>query len=128
MKMRMTDGTIQIIEATGAWGDMIKSWRIMKWKKEDKMWYAPVSLELLDKLADLTQHRLPAPIEAERRRLAAVQEAVDKERVKPDKDVKALYKFPVKPKLYSHQVRAANMALMTFGLITPEGGLNNGNS
>ena len=55
MKMRMINGEIQIIEATGTWGDMIKSWRIMKWKKEDRMWYAPVSLELLDKLAEMTQ-------------------------------------------------------------------------
>lgn len=128
MKMRMINGEIQIIEATGTWGDMIKSWRIMKWKKEDRMWYAPVSLELLDKLAEMTQFHLPPAIESERRNLKAIQDAVDQERLRPDKDIKPYYKFPVKPKLYSHQVRAANMALMTFGLITPEGGLNNGNT
>ena len=62
--------------------------------------------------------RLPAPIEAYRAQLHRVQTAVDRERLNPDPA--QLYKYPVKLPLYKHQIRAANMALLTFGLIAPQ--------
>jgi hypothetical protein len=34
--------------------------------------------------------------------------------------------YPVKLPLYKHQVRAANMALMVFGFVSPEGGAIHG--
>ena len=43
--------------------------------------------------------------------------AVDQERMKEDPE--PLYKYPVKFPLFKHQVRGANMALITFGLIEP---------
>lgn len=41
------------------------------------------------------------------------------ERIKAAEEVKPLVKYPVRKKLYTHQVRAANMALMVFGLAKP---------
>ena len=75
------------------------------------------SAELLNKLATLVH--LPPSIEAERIRMNTVQEAVDQERTREHPE--PLYKYPVTKNLYEHQVRAANMALMTFGFIeTPK--------
>ena len=71
------------------------------------------SKELLDKLSKIV--RLPPAIESYRQRLDETQRAVDKMRV--EKEPEALVKYPVQGSLYEHQVRAANMALMTFGFI-----------
>ena len=79
------------------------------------MLYGPADGELLNKLAGLV--RLPANIEAERQRLNSITEAVDRERMK--EDPVPLYKYPVKMSLFKHQVRGANMALITFGLVDP---------
>lgn len=51
-------------------------------------------------------------------RLDETQRAVDKMRV--EKEPEALVKYPVQGSLYEHQVRAANMALLTFGLADPK--------
>ncbi len=116
MKMALIDNTIKIIEADVTQAAIIKSWNRMKFSRAKQMYEAPVSAELLNKLATLV--RLPAPIEAVRRNMNAVQKAVDRERVRADP--KPLYAYPVKKSLYQHQIRAANMALLTFGLIDPE--------
>lgn len=62
--------------------------------------------------------RLPPAIESYRQRLDETQRAVDKMRV--EKEPEALVKYPVQGSLYEHQVRAANMALLTFGLADPK--------
>lgn len=74
------------------------------------------SKELLDKLSKIV--RLPPAIESYRQRLDETQRAVDKMRV--EKEPEALVKYPVQGSLYEHQVRAANMALLTFGLADPK--------
>lgn len=95
----------------------------MKWNKRQKWWEGLVCAELLNRLAKLIP--LTEPLNAERHRLNAVQEAVDAERVRPAGDLKPLAKYPVKRSLYAHQMRAANMALLTFGLIDiSEGKIN----
>lgn len=95
----------------------------MKWNKQQKWWEGLVCAELLNRLAGLIP--LPKPLDTERHRLNAVQEAVDAERVRPTGDLKPLVKYPVKRNLYAHQMRAANMALLTFGLMDPAGGGGN---
>ena len=72
--------------------------------------------ELLDKLSKIV--RLPPAIENYRQRLDETQRAVDKMRI--EKEPEALVKYPVQGSLYEHQVRAANMALLTFGLADPK--------
>lgn len=116
MQIRMKDGFIQIIEADSTQAAVLKSWGgMIKWNKKQKWWEGLVCAELLNRLAKLIP--LTEPLNAERHRLNAVQEAVDAERVRPAGDLKPLAKYPVKRSLYAHQVRAANMALLTFGLI-----------
>ena len=116
MKMAMKDGMIRIIEADVTQAAIIKSWGKMKYSRSNQMYEGPVSMELLNKLAGLV--RLPPAIEAVRKNMNKVQEAVDQERVR--KDPKPLVDYPVTKSLYQHQVRAAKMALLTFGLIPPE--------
>ena len=90
---------------------VIKSWNKMKWDRKLQALIGIADIELLDKLASLVQ--LPPEAEKRRRELHIVRDAVDRERV--NQNPKAFCKFPVKLPLYAHQVRAANMALLTFG-------------
>jgi hypothetical protein len=73
-------------------------------------------VDTLDRLAKMV--RLPEYIEAERQRLAGIRRAVDRERSAAEP--KALVKYPVNREMYAHQTKAANMALLTFGIIPPE--------
>lgn len=116
MKMAMKDGMLRIIEADVTQAAIIKSWGKMKYSRVNQMYEGQVSAELLNRLATLV--RLPASIEELRQQMNTVQEAVDHERVR--EDPKPLYKYPVTKPLYQHQVRAANMALLTFGMIEQE--------
>lgn len=115
MKMKMEDGWLYIIEA-----DMLQTQALkalgMKWKRKDRMWYGRVSRELLNRLSSFLPS-LPQQVEAERVRLNDIQTAVDEERTLSGSDLKPLVKFPVTKKMYEHQVRAANMALLTFGAV-----------
>ena len=121
MRIRMKDGYIQIIEADSTQTAVLKSWKgMIRWDKKGKWWEGLVCAELLNRLSKLIP--LPKPLNAERYRLNAVQEAVDAERVRPTEDLKPFAKYPVKRNLYAHQMRAANMALLTFGLMDPAGG------
>ena len=116
MKMALKDGMLRIIEADVTQAAIIKSWGKMKYSRVNQMYEGPISAELLNKLATLV--RLPETVEALRQKMNDTQDAVDRERVK--EDPKPLYKYPVSKPLYQHQVRAANMALLTFGIIAPE--------
>lgn len=120
MKIKMEDGYIYIIEANITQTEILKSWTQLKWDKKMRWWKGAVNLELLDKLSSTFQ--MPPSIKAEHDKLNAIQDAVDAERIKATEDIKPLVKYPVKKKLYTHQVRTANMALMVFGLVEPQKG------
>ena len=115
MKTAMKEGQILIKDADNTQFTIIKSWGKMKWSRAERMFYGPAEIELLNKLAGIV--RLPGPIEAERQRLNEIAQAVDSERMKEDPE--PLYKYPVKYPLFKHQTRAANMALITFGMVPP---------
>ena len=115
MKMAMKEGQILIKDADNTQFTIIKSWGNMKWSRAERMFYGPAEIELLNKLAGIV--RLPEPIEAERQRLNEIAQAVDAERMKQDPE--PLYKYPVKYPLFKHQIRGANMCLITFGLVAP---------
>ncbi len=129
MQARMKAGYVQVIDADPAHGAVFKSWGgLIKWRGEMHQWEGPgwegpVCAELLNKLAGLSP--LTEPLETERRRLEAVREAVDAERVRPAEELKPLVKYPVKKNLYAHQIRASNMCLLTFGLVDPAKGGGN---
>lgn len=116
MKMALQGNTLLIKEADNVQFTVIKSWNKMKWDKKAQILRGVADLELLDRLTRLV--RLPPPVECRRSHLRAVQDAVDRQRVaqKPE----PLYKYPVKLPLYAHQIRASNMALLTFGWVQPE--------
>ena len=118
MKMALRGNTLILIEVDNVQFSIIKSWNKMKWDKKNRALTGIADLELLDKLANLV--RLPPAIGAYRQQLHAVQDAVDRERV--DEHPAPFYKYPVKMPLYAHQVRGANMALLTFGWVQPEAG------
>ena len=108
---------ILIKEADEAQFSVIKSWGRMKWDKKIQCLYGRDSLDLLDKLAELTP--LSSTAEKQRQALRRVPDAVDHERVKETPI--PLCDYPVKMPLYSHQVKGANMCLLTFGWADPEG-------
>lgn len=115
MKMRISGEYLQVIEVDQVQAAILKSWNgVISWNRKTKMWNGRVSMELLNRMAGII--KLPDYIEAERIRMNKVQEAVDQQRtLEPDK-LKPLSDYPVTKQLYKHQIRAANMALLTFGL------------
>ncbi len=116
MRMKLGDGQIVIIEADPQQTSLIRSWGKMEYNRKTATFTAPIGDEILKKIHD--KGWLPQPYEQERQRRIKIHAAVDKERVK--EEPKPAVHFPVKANLYKHQVRAANMALITFGLIPPE--------
>lgn len=118
MRIKMGDGKITLIECNQAQTSVIRSWGKMEYNRKTGSFTAPIGDEILQKIHD--KGWLPGPYEEERQRRMKVRAAVDKERVKADP--RPAVQFPVKASLYMHQIRAANMALITFGLIPPEAG------
>ena len=116
MKMALKDGKILIKDADSTQGAVIRSWNRMRWNKSLKLFEGDLSGDLLDRLAKLV--KLPQAIEEERQAIHRVRRAVDQERAR--KDPEPLVRYPVTKQLYKHQVRAANMALITFGIVPPE--------
>ena len=116
MKMALKDGKVLIKDADSTQGAVIRSWNRMRWNKSLKLFEGDLSGDLLDRLAKLV--KLPQAIEEERQAMHRVQRAVDQERAR--KDPEPLVRYPVTKQLYKHQVRAANMALITFGIVPPE--------
>lgn len=122
MRMKMEGGFLCLAPENAREAAALKSWNQTKWNKQYRCWMAFVSLEMLDKLSVLQKQPLPDYIEDKRIRLRAVQDAVDAERMRPAEKVEPLYPYPVKRPLYIHQIRAANMCLLTFSLAEPPGG------
>lgn len=119
MKMALQGNTLRIKDADNVQFTVIKSWSKMRWVKKLQELQGTADLELLDRLAGLV--RLPPDIDRRRQELKAVQDAVDRERV--NQVPTPFYKYPVKMPLYAHQVKGANMALLTFGWVEPKEGV-----
>ena len=115
MKMKLDRGILIIADCDGMQLNIIKSWNKMKWNRSRQWLEGPCTGELLNRLAGLV--KLPPTIEEQRQHMNRIAGAVDQERMKEDPE--PLYKYPVKFPLFKHQVRGANMALITFGLIEP---------
>lgn len=118
--LQKIEGGLIYVKADKEQDAVIRTWHLMKKDKEKGYWYGIISKQLLLNLQ--RNGGLIPPAKRLLDQMLTVQEAVDEERVKPDKDVKPMYRYPVKAKLYTHQIRAANMALMTFGAVPPGGG------
>ena len=118
MMMKMENGWLYIKDADSIKTAIFKSWGLLKWNRSSKLWEGQVCRDLLNRLASISP--LTPPVEAGRRRLNEIQEAVDKERILPAGQLKPLAKYPVTKNLYAHQTRAANMALLVFGVADPK--------
>lgn len=115
MRITMKDGQI-VLGDMGAYYGALRSWGLLTYHKPTQTLRGAVSLELLDNLSGLG--RLPREIEAERQRLRAVKEAIDAER--GNEHPVPLVHYPVKAKLFEHQIRGCNLALLTFGVVDPQ--------
>lgn len=119
MQQKIEDGII-FVKASKEEDTIIKNWRMMKKDKEKEYWYGEISRPLLENLQ--RNGGLIPPARKILNDMLAVQKAVDAERVRPTKEIKPRYKYPVKAKLFTHQIRAANMALMILGVVKPKHG------
>ncbi|MGN0706609.1 MAG: hypothetical protein ACI4JC_01235 [Faecalibacterium sp.] len=119
MKMALKGETLLIKEADTVQFSVIKSWGKMKWNRSIQTLSGTADIELLDKLAGIV--KLPPNIEIKRIEMHSISEAVDRERMDPEPI--PFLEYPVKKKLFKHQVRGANMALLVFGFVNPDGGV-----
>lgn len=117
MKIAIKDGDLLIQQVTPDQYSIIKSWNIMRWVRSEQVLRSKVSMALLDKLTVFG--RLPANIEAVRQGLHHTADLVNYER--NAEEPAPFVPYPVTKTLYKHQVRAVNMALITFGF-DPERG------
>lgn len=115
MKLALKNGDIFIADCNEVQVTVVKSLLGIKWYKPQKYWYGPASAELLVRLSKLC--KLPIEIELEKQRLVMLQGMIDLERMKEEPT--ELYPYPVKIKMYKHQVRGANMAMLAIGLAEP---------
>ena len=115
--MALKGNTLILVEVDNVQFAIIKSWNKMKWDRKAQLLRGTADIELLDKLASIV--RLPPAIEDRRSRLHTLQDAVDAERV--NQEPTPFFKYPVKLPLYAHQMRGANMALLTFGWVPVKG-------
>jgi hypothetical protein len=117
MRVGVKNGQLLICRPGPGSEEVIRSWGTMKYDKGSGTWKGPADLEQLERLKKIVPE-FPHALERMRKNLELAGSAVERERTRPDP--RPLYKYPVKARLYSHQVRAANMALLVFGLIGGE--------
>lgn len=123
MKIAMSGHKLSIKDVDQVQFAIIASWNLMKWDRQNQCFGGIASLELLEKLASITTlpsggispiTGKPYPNIAEYyQNLRNIRDAVDEERL--DENPTPIYEPPVKSKLYKHQIRGYNMALLTFG-------------
>ena len=117
MKVAIKDGDLLIQQVTSDQYNIIKSWNMMRWVKAQQCLQGRASIGLLDKLTVFG--KLPPNIEAYRQKLHRTADLVNAERSAENPE--PLVQYPVTKSLFKHQIRAANMALLTFGF-NPERG------
>lgn len=108
MKVAMKDGRIILAQIEQARMDKLKKTGMLRWNKAERTYSAPVTLDLLDVLAQIFP--LPDIVEAERQRLAGIARQLDAQRAAAEPV--PLTPYPVRAKMFRHQMRAANMALI----------------
>lgn len=121
MEIAMKDGLLYMRNMDSTQYAVIRGIGDVKWNKQKQMLIGSVTLELLQGLNSIIT--LPTKVEAERVRLEAIQTSID--RIRMEDNPEALVSYPVKAKLFSHQIKAANMALLAFQAINP---LQNGSA
>ena len=114
MRMAIKGGTVWVADAPLAWITRAKRSGLMKLDRSSGMLYGVANVQTLDLIREAVG-RLPPPAEELRLELIARQQAVEAER---GADTPCpLVDYPVRKKLYAHQVRGANMALLAMGIV-----------
>lgn len=108
MKAAMKDGRIVLAQIEQARMDKLKKTGMLRWNRAARTYSAPVTLDLLEVLAQIFP--LPDTVEAERQRLAGIARQLDAQRAASEPV--PLTSYPVRANMFRHQVRAANMALI----------------
>lgn len=116
MKVAMKNGRIILAQIEQARMDKLKKTGMLRWNKAARTYSAPVTLDLLDVLSQIFP--LPDTVEAERQRLAGIARQLDAQRAAAEPA--PLVPYPVRARLFRHQVRAANMAMLVFGAVPLE--------
>lgn len=116
MKVAIKDGRIVLAQIEQARMDKLKKTGMLRWNRATRTYSAPVTLDLLEVLAQIFP--LPDTVEAERRRLAGIVCQLDAQRAASEPV--PLTSYPVRARMFRHQVRAANMAMLVFGVVSPE--------
>ena len=117
MKMAIKNGLVWVADAPADWAAKAKKSGLMRGERKTGMLYGVASVRTLDLIREAAG-RLPQPAEELRQSLIRRQQAVEAERAKPEPV--PLTEYPVSRKLFAHQVRGANMALLTMGIISPD--------
>ena len=116
MKVAIKDGRIVLAQIEQARMDKLKKTGMLRWNRAARTYSAPVTLDLLEVLAQIFP--LPDTVEAERQRLAGIARQLDAQRAASEPA--PLVPYPVRARLFRHQVRAANMAMLVFGAVPLE--------
>lgn len=116
MKIALQHGQIILAEIEPLRYEQLKRMGIFRWNKTTRTMTGPVSLDALNALHN--RFTLPDFVEAERERLAGVARQVEQQREATEP--KPLAAYPVRAKMFKHQIRGANMALLVFGAVPPE--------
>lgn len=114
MRIAMREGQV-ILADVGGYYQALRACGLLTWDKPTQTLRGPVSLELLERLGAMCT--LPSELAAERQRLRAIRDAVDAERGR--EHPVPLTRYPVKAKLFDHQIRGCNMCMLTFGAVAP---------
>ena len=109
------DGDQILIADPGPHFQTLKSMGML-WAPKRKLLLGVVNLELVERLCKA----FPAPAELVdlRQRLRRRQSMIDAERMA--EEPRPLVDYPVRAKMFAHQIRGANMALLAFGIIDKE--------
>ena len=111
MKMAIKDGKLILAELSGEQVLRIRNWGTMTWNKTRGTMTGKADFENLSRLSKMV--RLPEVYQTYLDELKARRDRIESERFNPDPV--PLVHYPVKAKLYKHQLRGANMAMLVFG-------------
>ena len=117
MRVALKDGYIAISNMTNQEYNTIREWNLTKYVRSEQALKGIVTLDLLDNLAQLT--RLPPDLATVRARLHDRDAEIQALRAEPEPT--PLYDYPVKRKLFKHQIRGANMAMVALELTMEKG-------
>ena len=111
MKLALSGGNIYIRNTKDEY-PIVKGLPNAKYDKKLQAWTVPATADMLGRLKRFV--KLPPILEQELQRLKRKQERIDTERLNDTPT--PLVDYPVKVKLFQHQVRGANMAMYALEL------------